>query len=164
MKRQARALKSLAETDWDYEKEIIKTTYITTSRSLIEYSGAAWLPWLLKTSIETLERSQKYVGRAIMGQLMTTSTEAILAEANLLSTKTRITQVSTIALEKSLRQTNTNSRFEVAVKNIPQQTTKFSWRSKATEVWKKVFEEQTLLKLPALLPPWLDFGAHRILH
>ena len=45
---------------------------------------------------------QKYAGRAIAGQIDSTLVEAILAEADLPTVATRATQLSTIAMEKSL--------------------------------------------------------------
>ena len=49
-------------------------------------------------SMEKLEMCQRYVGRAITGQIRTTLVE----EADLPTVATRATQLSTIAMEKSL--------------------------------------------------------------
>ena len=45
---------------------------------------------------------QRYAGRAITGQIKKTPVEAILAEADLPTVATRVTQLSTLAMEKSL--------------------------------------------------------------
>ena len=46
---------------------------------------------------------QMYAGRVITGQIKKTPVKAILAEADLPTVATRATQLSTIAIEKSLQ-------------------------------------------------------------
>jgi hypothetical protein len=70
--RRSRALLHLGGTDWGYEKKTLKNTYIATSRSPIEYAGPAWQPWLAKTSVDDLEKAQRFAGRDITGQVKTT--------------------------------------------------------------------------------------------
>ena len=72
--------------------------------------------------------SQKYAGRDITGQIKTTLAEAILADADLQAVATRATQLSTIAMEKSLRMPDTNPRKQVATAEVRQRTKKRSWR------------------------------------
>ena len=103
--RQAGAVQMLAYTSWGYDRQTLCATYITTGRSKVEYGAILWLPWTSNWTLESLERSQRYAGWAITGQLLTTPVEAILAEANLTSIKIRAIQLSTIAMEKSLRTT-----------------------------------------------------------
>lgn len=97
-----------------------------------------------------------------MGQLMSIPTEAILAEANLPSIKTRSTQLTTIAMEKSLLREEVNPRHQLATKIVRQRTKKESWRKRVKEKWKKIFGYNNPQTQPALLPPWLELGDHEI--
>ena len=100
MKQQAGGLRCLASKDWGYEKSILRSTYIATGRSNVEYAAAAWLPWVSISTLGKLEMCQRYAGRAITGQMKTTPVEAILEEADLPIVATWATQLSTIAMEK----------------------------------------------------------------
>ena len=101
LKRQAGALRRLSYTSWGYDSHTLSATYITTGRSKVEYIRRIFLAaWISNSTMENQERSQRYTGRAITGQLRTTPTETIIAEANLPSIKTREIQLSTIAMEK----------------------------------------------------------------
>ena len=44
VKNRARCLLQLAGTDWGYEKQILRTTYLATVISVIEYGSPAWHP------------------------------------------------------------------------------------------------------------------------
>ena len=46
LKRQAGALRCLATTEWGYDKDTLRSTYIATGRSSVEYAAAAWMPWI----------------------------------------------------------------------------------------------------------------------
>ena len=50
----------------------IRSTYIATGRTTVEYAAAEWLPWVLLSTMETLEMCQRYAGRAITGQIKMT--------------------------------------------------------------------------------------------
>ena len=77
LRRQASALRSLATTDWGYNKQTLRATFIATGRSAVEYTAAAWLPWVSSSTMEKLETCQRFAGRAITGQVKTTPEEAI---------------------------------------------------------------------------------------
>ena len=87
---------------------MIRSTYIATGRSTVEYAAAAWLSWVSISAMEKLEMCQRYAGRAITGQIKTTHVEATLAEADLPTVVTRASQLSSIAMEMSFRMPDTN--------------------------------------------------------
>ena len=105
LKQQVGDLRKLTSTSWGYDHQTLRVTYIAIGRSKVEYGASLWLPWISNSTSENPERSPRYAGRAITGQLRTTPAEAILAEANLQLKKTQAIQLSTIAMEKSLRTT-----------------------------------------------------------
>ena len=100
LKRQAGTLRKLASTSLGYDRQTFRATYIRTGRSKVEYGATSWLPLISKSTLEKLERSQRYAGPSIIDQHGTTAVEAIHAEANLPSIKTRTIQLRKIAMEK----------------------------------------------------------------
>ena len=94
------------------------------SRSTVEYSSAAWLQWVLLSTMLKLKMSQLYAGRAIIGQVMTTPSEAIIAEADLPTIATKATQLSTTAMKKSFLMSDINPRREIATTNVRQRKKK----------------------------------------
>ena len=62
LKRQAGALRCLATTEWGYDKSTLRSTYIATGRSSVEYAAAAWLPWISPATMGKLETCQRFAG------------------------------------------------------------------------------------------------------
>ena len=160
MKQQAGTLRYLALTDWGYDKSILRSIYIASGRSTVEYAAAAWLPLVSISTMVMLDTCQRYSGRAITGQIMTTPVEAILAEADLPTVATRATQLSTIAMEKSLRMPDANPGKQIASAEIRQRSKKTSWRKIASEVWRSIFGFTQAEWTPRILPPWIQTGSH----
>ena len=150
-KQLAGALRCLTSTDWGYEKSILRSTYIVTGGSTVEHAAVAWLPWVSISTIEKLEMYQRYARRAITGQIKATPVEAILAEADLPTVAARATQLSNVAMEKSLRMPDTNPRMQVATAEVHQRTKKTSWRKKASEVWRSIFGSTQPERTPGIL-------------
>ena len=142
-------LRCQASTDWSYEKSILRSTYIATGRLTVEHAAAARLPWAAISTMVKLKMCQRYAGRAITGQIKTSQTVA-----------SRATQLSTIAMEMSLKMPDTNPRKQIATVEVRQRTKKTSWRKKASEVWRSIFGSTQPKMTPGLLPPWLQTGNH----
>ena len=155
LRRQASALRCLATTDWGYDKQTLRATFIATGKSAVEYAAAAWLTWVSSLTMEKLETCQRFAGRAIIGQVKTTPVEAILAEANFPKIGTRATQLCAIALEKSKRIAPENPRHQIAEQSSRQRTKKPSWQTKDGAVWESIFGNTSPAKQPELLPPWM---------
>jgi hypothetical protein len=49
VRRRNRMLSAVAGTDWGYEKDLLRTTYVAMCRSVIEYGSPAWMPWISAT-------------------------------------------------------------------------------------------------------------------
>ena len=77
--------------------------------------------------------------------------KAILAEVDLPTVATRATQLSTIAMEKSLLMYDTNPRRHIATAEVRQCTKKTSWRKKASEIYLWVHNNRKDTKAPAIL-------------
>jgi hypothetical protein len=59
----SQALRHLAGTEWGYDWKTLRSTYIATARSAIEYAGPAWIPWIGEGNLEKLGIGQRYAGR-----------------------------------------------------------------------------------------------------
>ena len=116
VKQRSNAIRRLANTEWGYDKDTLRSTYIATARSAIEYAAPAWIPWIAATNMEKLETSQRHAGRAISGLVKTSPKEAIMMEADLPLIQTRAMQLSIIAYERSLRVSEDNPRRTAANK------------------------------------------------
>ena len=123
----------------------------------MDYAGAAWQPWLSKTSFEKLESTQRFAGRIITGHLKTTPNECILLDTKLSSMMTKCRQNAVIALEKSKRLPPNNPRRQVIERQVKQRTTKPSWRNGAIKAWEKIFENEDHTRtFPPERKPWTD--------
>ena len=82
-----------------------------------------------------------------------THVEAILAEVDLQTVAIRATQLSTIAMEKSLRMPHTNSRRKIATAEVRQRTKKTSWRknTRGLEIYLLVHKASTDTVAPATM-------------
>ena len=67
----SRVLYTIAGTDWEYDKTIMRRTYIAAEGTFIQNAGPASQPWISKANMEELEKGQKFDARAITGQLET---------------------------------------------------------------------------------------------
>ena len=77
MKQQAGVFRCLAATDWGYEKSILRSTYIATGRSTVEYAAAAWQPCVSLSTMGKLKMCHRYAEKVITRQMKTTHVEAI---------------------------------------------------------------------------------------
>ena len=59
----------------------MRKIYTATQRSIADYAGAAWAPWLSKSNLEKVERAQ--ATQIVTGNTLSTPVEAVLQEAGL---------------------------------------------------------------------------------
>ena len=141
-------------------KFTLRSTYIATGRSTVEYVAVPRLPGFLLSTLVKLVMCQRYAGGAITGQVSTTPAETILAEADLPTVVTRATQLCTIAMVKSDRMLDTNPIWQIATTKVHQNTKKTSRRKTASEACRYIFGSMQPERTPGFLPPWLQTGNH----
>ncbi len=156
MRQKTALLRKLASTEWGYEKPTLRSAYLTAIRPTAEYAAAARMPWASASSLDLVEKAQRFAGRAIAGVLQSTPVEAVRAECNLPPIKTRAQQLQTIAYDKALRLSDANPRAQATHPGPAKRTKKQDWRTRASEDWQELFEEGQPEKFPDLLPPWLE--------
>ena len=100
MLRRTNPLRVVGGTTWGWQKQDLRTVYITTQRSVAEHGAAAWTPWLSSSNIEKLEGTQLQAARAITHHDRSTPTEAVLYEADLPRLKHRFKTPSVLQANK----------------------------------------------------------------
>ena len=129
-------------SDWGYEKQILRTTYLATGRSVIEYGTPALHPWLSKSSLELLEKAQRFAGRTICG-LVKGPNDAALLDANIPSVRSRSQQSAMMAYDKSIRLKPENPRRQTADAQQRMRTMNPDWRENSRR-WTQLFEGMEL--------------------
>jgi hypothetical protein len=98
-----RMLMALSGSNWGWSSDLLRQVYQTSLLSGDTYAGGGWLPWLLASSMETLDRAQNHCLRIITGQLASTPTDVLRVEAGFQSFGCLRDRAATAALERSLR-------------------------------------------------------------
>ena len=152
-----RVLGALSGQEWGWDTRLLRRVYQTAFLSRANYCGAGWQPWLSQTTVALLDRAQNKCLRKITGVYATAPVKALHLEAGIPSFSIIIRQNAAIALERSLRVSNSNPRREVVFSGVSHRTVRGSWRKLATEVADLV----GLTNLPRRewlmsgTPPWL---------
>jgi ribonuclease HI len=99
---------------------------------------------------------QRYAGRAITGQVKTTPSESVLIESNLPTITSRAHQITTIAIEKSLRLDDSNPRRQLVEAPKVSRTKKTDWRDHSKKEWRDIFGDSTPERFPPTRAPWTE--------
>ena len=52
-------LASLSHTNWGWKRDTLKSVYLTSIRSIMDYAAPSWQPWLCPSNTKTLESAQR---------------------------------------------------------------------------------------------------------
>ena len=148
-------LRAVAGPDWGFDVRLLRDTYVSLIRPLLEYGSSAWMPRLSKTNLEKLECVQREAARKIAGLMVSTPVEAVLEEACLEELAARGEVSAAVAMERSLRLETENPRLQVATRSVRRRLKKRGWRETATEKIQECLGEVERDAYPAPLPPWL---------
>ena len=145
----------VASREWGWKKEYLKRVFQATVGSVLNYCGAAWQPWLAASNVDKLDACQNRALRLVTGQLRTTPLEALRAEADVPSMRTKIRMNAANAWEKTLRLPASNPRSRLATDAPHRLKTKGSWRKLAREEEKVTgLGDLPRLPIPPQTPPW----------
>ena len=100
MLQRTNLLRVVGGTTWGWQKQDLRTVYIATQHSVAEYADAARTPWISSSNIKKLERTQLQAARAITHHVRSTSTEAVLHEADLPGHEHRFKTLSVLQANK----------------------------------------------------------------
>ena len=98
-----RMIAAVSNADWGWRKHDLKKLFIAHVRSVIDYSGMAWQPWLSKSQTNNLDVCQNKALRLITRQAKTAPVESLRRETQVPSIGSVIDNTCEIAREKALR-------------------------------------------------------------
>ena len=101
--KKSNILRAVAHSTWGWRKEDLKRVYLSHIRSVIDYAGSSWQPWLSNTNTKALETAQNRCLRLITTQALSAPVEALRAETGVLSLQSTIQANTVRSKEKALR-------------------------------------------------------------
>ncbi len=156
-------LASLSSKRWGWKKKNLRTVYITSLRSVMDYAGSSWQPWLSPTQMKKLETAQNKALRLITGQYSSTPIEALRAEAEIESYTTHSKKLSLVAAEKAERLGPDHPRNRALSPSkmvVHRSKMRSSWREEVSENRKMLLKPmEDLEKKPIASPftkPWTE--------
>ena len=81
----------------------MRSVYLATQRSILDYAAPAWQPWIARKQMDRLERAQNQALCRITGQTASSPVEALRIEAGLPSYETISRQLIATSREKAFR-------------------------------------------------------------
>lgn len=124
-----RVLSCLAAREWGWHPASPCNVYRALQLSVIRYAGAAWLPFISAIQMDRLERANNTALRAITGQLRSTPTEALHAEAGLPSIRAVSRQLVAVSMERAARLPAKHPSRLALDGTTPHRLRRPSWRS-----------------------------------
>ena len=152
-------LAALSHSDWGCSRDQLKAVYLSSIRSIMDYGGAGWQPWLKPSNVAILERSQnKALGR-VTGQHVGSPFGSKNLEAGIPTYETTIKRNCLKAQEKGLRLPDDHPKNIAFTNNVPPRTSRQSCRSLAKKLTQQLPINITNRKPITLFPntpPWED--------
>ena len=127
----SRILACLASKDWGWDRDQCRAVFLALVRSVLDYAGGAWQPFLAASNMTLLDRAQNAGLRRITGQFATSNLECLRLEAGVPSYATTSDRLTSIAYEKALRLPATHPRSIAAAGNARRRLVRSSWRDTA---------------------------------
>ena len=157
-KSKMRMLAALGNTEWGWRKQDLRRVYLAHIRSVLDYAGSAWQPWIKESNIERLETTQNTAIRIITRQAKTSPVESLRLEANLPSYSSVIKATCMRAREKALRLPEDHPRrICLSQPTINRLKSRSNCRTKSEQLLKDLPVEAQLRK-PIIYhstPPWM---------
>ena len=70
-------LSAVGNSKWGWQKQQLTQLYFAHVRTIIDYYGPGWQPWLSATNIKIIQSTQNKALRIFTGQLRSSTTEAL---------------------------------------------------------------------------------------
>ena len=102
--KKMRMLAAVSNSEWGWKKFDLMKIFIAHIRSVIDYAGVAWQPWISKTQVEKLDVSQNKALRLITRQAKTAPVECLRQEVQAPSMSSVIKTSCLRARELAMRQ------------------------------------------------------------
>ena len=163
-----RTIQAVANKEWGVKNETLRALYIGYIHSVLDYAGSAWQMAISNANLSRLEAEEHRAARYITGCYLTTPTEPLMKEANLLPLHHRRLYLAAKLYEKQARdETNPNAN------NLAQQHVRKKrdlqegrhWRKTAHEVISRHGINNHLkqnINLDNKPPPWTSKGNTKV--
>ena len=161
-----RMLGAIAHSEWGWRKQDLRKVYFSHIRSVLNFAGSAWQPWISNTNIGKLERTQNKALRLITGQAKSSPVDALRAEANIPSFESVITANYMRSWEKAHRLPENHPRRLAIASTVRQRLKRPNWRKKASELsalYIPAEDDQRKALTYFTTPPWqLGIGSAQV--
>jgi ribonuclease HI len=156
-RKRIRILRAVASTEWGFTRGLLRCTYMALIRSVLEYAGPCWMPWIGKGNWEKLEGVQREAARVIVGAVASSPSEAVLEESGLDDLFERGRLHSIVAFDRSRRLPHGNPRRGIAEKEVRRRVKKREWRGQVKVLWEECVEHrQERGDINIFVKPWGD--------
>ena len=153
-----RMLAALSHSDWGWKRDTLKCIYLSSIRSILDYAAPAWQPWLSKTNIALLDRTQNKSLHLISGQYVASPTGSLNLETGVSTYATIVKQRCIMAQEQGLRLGDDHPKHLAFKKSVRHRTAgHHSCRSLAESITNQLDVDLTNRKPISIFPstpPW----------
>ena len=94
-------LAAISNSEWGWRKQILRRCYLAHFRSMFDYAGSSWLPWISDSNIQKLDRLQNQALRMICRQAKTSPLEGLRLECEVPSYASVVKAVTIQSREKA---------------------------------------------------------------
>ena len=154
--KRTKLLKAVGSREWGWKKKTLRKLYVATQRSVLDYAGAAWQPYLSNTHFKKLETAQNKALRAITGHCSSTPVVALRIESGIPSYRTQSDRLIAASHQKALRREQHHPRASALQDSVPQRLKRGNWLTKTNELRDYLPPELQSASIHSqpLLPPW----------
>ena len=92
-----KAIAVLGASDFGWKTEQLRKVFLATQKSVMDYAGPGWQPWLSSTQMDRLDRAHNKALRRVTGHACSTPIEAVRLEANVQSYQTTSRRLAAIS-------------------------------------------------------------------
>ena len=152
-----RMLAAVSNADWGWRKHDLKKLFIAHVRSVIDYAGMAWQPWLSKSQTNNLDVCQNKALRMITRQAKSAPVESLRRETQVPSISSVIDTTCETAREKALRYPADHpTRVCLDAEPVTRLKSRTSCRSRSIELSSNLPPEATNRRMfkHYTVPPW----------
>ena len=103
VRKMLKMLGAISNSEWGWRKYDLKKVYLAQFKTVIDYSGSAWQPWLSESQLLRLERVQREALRLITRQSKTSPVDCMRLELGLPSIRASIKANCMKSHEKAFR-------------------------------------------------------------
>jgi len=152
-------LAAVGNSKWGWQKQQLTQLYFAHVRSIIDYCGPGWQPWLSAANIKVIQSTQNKALRIVTGQLRHSPTEALHLETGVETYETRIKRTTLKSSELARRLPAEHPRAVALADAVPPRNKRKSWARLANDLTSKFIPPDAEQRSPIIhhqKPPWIN--------